>query len=312
MNSHKHARLTFLGRRMLIERIQRGGVISAATAAGISERTAHKWLARYRAEGESGLLDRSSRPHRLRAALSAEQRATALDLRGARLTMRAIAGQLSVPVSTLRRWLASQGMHRLPRLNPPPPVQRYEHAAPGDLLHLDIKKLGRIVRPGHRVTGDPRDHVEGAGWECVHVAIDDHSRIGFSQAHPDETSASAGAFLRAAVAYYASLGVVIVRLLTDNGSAYRSKVFAAVCRELGIKHRFTRPYTPRTNGKAERFIQTALREWAYAATYPNSAARQAALQPWMHRYIHHRPHSALGYQPPISRINQNNVSNLNI
>ena len=311
MNSHKHARLTFLGRKTLIERIHLKGLKTAAADAGISERTARKWLARHRSEDDAGLLDRSSRPHRLRAALEAQQRDAALILRRRRLTIRAIATELSVPVSTLRRWLASQGMSRLPRLNPPPPVQRYEHAAPGDLLHLDIKKLGRIVRPGHRVTGDPRDSVNGAGWECVHVAIDDHSRVGFSQAYPDETRASTIAFLRAAVAYYSGLGVTIARLLTDNGSAYRSKAFAAACSELAIKHRFTRPYTPRTNGKAERFIQTALREWAYVATYSNSAHRQAALQPWMHRYNHHRPHSALGYQPPISRIPLNNVSNLN-
>jgi transposase InsO family protein len=187
-------------------------------------------------------------------------------LRRERLTIRTIAGQLDVPISTLRQWLASQGLSRLPPLDPPPPVQRYEHAAPGDLLHLDIKKLGRIVRPGHRVTGNPRDNVDGADWECVHVATDDHSRVGFSQGHPDETAACAIIFLRAAVAYYGQLGVTIHRLLTDNGSAYRSKAFAAVCHELGIKHRFTRPYTPRTNGKAERFIQTALREWAYAVT----------------------------------------------
>ena len=311
MNSHKHARLTFLGRKTLIERIHRAGLGAAAADAGISQRSARKWLARHRAEGDAGLVDRSSRPHRLRAALDARQRDTALTLRRDRLTIRAIAMQQGVPVSTLRRWLASQGMNRLPRLNPPPPVVRYEHAAPGDLLHLDIKKLGRIVRPSHRVTGDRRDSVDGAGWECVHVAIDDHSRVGFSQAYPDETRDSAIAFLRAAVAYYAGLGVAIARLLTDNGSAYRSKAFAAVCHELGIKHRFTRPYTPRTNGKAERFIQTALREWAYVATYTNSAHRQAALQPWMHRYNHHRPHSALGYQPPSSRIPRNNVSNLN-
>ena len=311
MNTHKNARLTFLGRKTLIERIHRRGLNAAAADAGISERSARKWLARHRAEGDAGLVDRSSRPHRLRAALDARQRDTALTLRGDRLTIRAIATQQGVPVSTLRRWLASQGMNRLPRLNPPPPVVRYEHAAPGDLLHLDIKKLGRIVRPSHRVTGDRRDSVDGAGWECVHVAIDDHSRVGFSQAYPDETRESTIAFLRAAVAYYAGLGVAIARLLTDNGPAYRSKAFAAVCHELGIKHRFTRPYTPRTNGKAERFIQTALREWAYVATYANSAHRQAALQPWMHRYNHHRPHSALGYQPPISRIPRNNVSNLN-
>ncbi len=246
-----------------------------------------------------------------RTALTTEQQNTAVALRGERLTIRVVAARLERPVSTVRRWLAGQGMSRLPPLDPPPPVRRYEHAAPGDLLHLDIKKLGRIVRPGHRVTGNPRDTVDGAGWECVHVAIDDHSRVGFSHAYPDETAGSAITFLLAAVAYYAGLGITIQRLLTDNGAAYRSKAFAAVCRELGIKQRFTRLHTPRTNGKAERFIQTALREWAYATTYSTSADRQAALQPWMHRYNRHRPRSALGYLPPISRIPRNNVSNLN-
>jgi transposase InsO family protein len=311
MNIHKNARLTPQGRKTLINRIRRNGLESAAVDAGISSRTARKWLARYRLEGDTGLFDRSSRPRRVRRALTTEQCQTAVLLRRERLTIRAVADRLKAPVSTVRRWLESQGMNRLPRLDPPPPVQRYEHAAPGDLLHLDIKKLGRIVRPGHRVTGNPRDNVDGAGWECVHVAIDDHSRVGFSQNYPDETVPSAIAFLRAAVAYYADLGVTIRRLLTDNGGAYRSKLFADVCRELDIKHRFTRPYTPRTNGKAERFIQTALREWAYAVTYQTSVERQAALQPWMHRYNHHRPHSALGYKSPISRIPRNNVSNLN-
>jgi transposase InsO family protein len=311
MNIHKNARLTVQGRKTLVDRIVTRGLQSAAADAGISERTARKWLARYRAEGEAGLLDRSSRPRRVRTALTTEQQDTAVALRGERLTIRVIAARLERPVSTVRRWLAGQGMSRLPPLDPPPPLRRYEHAAPGDLLHLDIKKLGRIVRPGHRVTGNPRDSVDGAGWECVHVAIDDHSRVGFSHAYPDETAGSAITFLRAAVAYYAGLGITIQRLLTDNGAAYRSKAFAAVCRELGIKQRFTRPYTPRTNGKAERFIQTALREWAYATTYSTSADRHAALQSWMHRYNHHRPHSALGYLPPISRIPRNNVSNLN-
>lgn len=311
MNIHKNARLTPQGRKILVSRIRRNGLESAAIDAGISSRTARKWLARYRLEGDMGLFDRSGRPHRVRKALTNEQCQIALSLRRERRTIRAVADHLKAPVSTVRRWLASQGMNRLPRLDPPPPVQRYEHAAPGDLLHLDIKKLGRIVRPGHRVTGNPRDNVDGAGWECVHVAIDDHSRVGFSQSYPDETAPSAIAFLRAAVAYYASLGVIIRRLLTDNGGAYRSKAFAAVCRELDIKHRFTRPYTPRTNGKAERFIQTALREWAYAVTYQTSAERQAALQPWIHRYNHHRPHSALSYKSPISRIPRNNLSNLN-
>jgi transposase InsO family protein len=311
MNIHKNARLTVQGRKRLIGRIERDGVRAAAEQSGLSERSARKWLSRYRAEGDAGLFDRSSRPHQVRAALTIEQRDAARVLRDRRLTIRAIADRLAVPVSTLRRWLKSQGLSRLPPREPPPPVRRYEHAAPGDLLHLDIKKLGRIVRPGHRVTGDPRDNTDGAGWECVHVAIDDHSRVSFSHGYADETSVSTCAFLRAAVAYYAHLGVRIQRVLTDNGSAYRSAAFAAVCQELGLRHRFTRPYTPRTNGKAERFIQTALREWAYAQTYPTSAARLAALPSWLHRYNHHRPHSALGFRAPISRIPRNNVSNLN-
>jgi transposase InsO family protein len=311
MNSHKHARLTARGRKALIERIVAVGAKQAAQDFAVSERTARKWLARYRTEGEAGLADRTSRPHRLRAALSSAHGERARELRAQRLTIRAIATILKVPLSTLRRWLAKQGLQRLPRLEPPVPVRRYEHEAPGDLLHLDIKKLGRIVRPSHRVTGNRRDGVEGAGWEFVHVAIDDHSRLAFSQAYPDEKATSTVDFLRAAVAWYARHGITIQRLLTDNGSAYRSKAFAAACRDLGIRHRFTRPYTPRTNGKAERFIQTALREWAYAWTYPHSASRLAALAPWLHRYNHHRPHAALGYQPPISRVPRNNVSNLN-
>ncbi len=181
-------------------------------------------------------------------------------------------------------------------------MRRYEHASPGDLLHLDIKKLGRFHRAGHRVTSDKTQRCRGAGWEFVHVAIDDNSRLAFTQILPDERGHSAVAFLDAAVGYYRSLGVRIRRLLTDNGSCYRSRLFRDACRRLGIRHRFTRPYTPRTNGKAERFIQTALREWAYARSYSSSQQRAAHLLPWLHHYNWHRPHSAIHYLPPFSRL----------
>jgi transposase InsO family protein len=197
-------------------------------------------------------------------------------------------------------------------LEPQIVVERYEHAAPGDLLHLDIKKLGRIVRPSHRVTGNRRDSVEGAGWEHVHVAIDDHSRIAFSAVLPDERQESVVAFLREALVYYRRFGIRFRAVLTDNGSAYRSRAFAAECRRLGLKHRFTRPYTPRTNGKAERFIQTALREWAYARRYQNSTERSQSLPAWLHQYNWHRPHASLGLLPPVSRsgLHPNNLLRL--
>ena len=179
---------------------------------------------------------------------------------------------------------------------------RYEHEAPGDLLHIDTKKLGRIVRPSHRVTGNRRDSVDGAGWEMLFVAIDDHARLAFTAMHPDETKEQAAAFLRNAVAYYAKLGVKVKRLLTDNGAPFRSKLFAVTCAELGLKHRFTRAYRPQTNGKAERFIQSALREWAYGWTYQNSEQRTKALACWQHHYNCHRPHSGIGGVPPISRL----------
>ena len=188
-------------------------------------------------------------------------------------------------------------------------MRRYEHPHPGDLLHLDTKKLARIAKPGHRLTGNPRDETRGAGWEMLHVAIDDHSRIAFSQLHADERALSTVAFLRAAVAYYARFGIRIRRVLTDNAPCYYSHLFAAACQQLGIRHLRTRPYTPRTNGKAERFIQTALREWAYARLYQHSAERGAELQPWLHDYNWHRPHASLGQLPPISRsgLDGNNV-----
>jgi transposase InsO family protein len=201
-----------------------------------------------------------------------------MELRRKRLTQARIAAALGVSKSTVGRVLARAGLSLLSNLDPVEPLVRYEHDAPGDMLHTDTKKLGRIERPSHRVTGDRRDSVEGAGWEMLFVAIDDHARIAFTAMHADERTASAVQFLRDAVAYYARLGVTVRRLLTDNGSAFRSRDFASACKELGIRHRFTRPYRPQTNGKAERFIQSALREWAYGFTYQRSAERTQALQ----------------------------------
>lgn len=311
MNVHKNARLTPNGRAHLLELIDIVGLKAAAAATGLSSRTAAKWRDRQACEGVAGLVDRSSRPQQVRAPITEAKRERIVRLRQRRCTMRAIGVRVGVSVTTVSRVLARAGCTRLPALDPPPPVHRYEHAAPGDLLHLDTKKLGRIVRPGHRVTGDPRDSVAGAGWEAAHVAIDDHSRVAFAQVLDDEGKHSAVAFLRTVVACYAVLGVTIRRLLTDNGSAYRSKLFARTCEALGIKHSFTRPYTPRTNGKAERFIQTVLREWAYVRSYRSSAQRTKALQPWLSYYNLRRTHSALGHRPPISRIGMHNLLQLN-
>lgn len=311
MNVHKNARLTPNGRIHLIELIDSVGLKAAAVATGLSPRTAAKWRDRKAREGVAGLSDRSSRPQQVRAPIPATKRERIVRLRQRRATMRTIAVRVGVSVATVSRVLAEAGCSRLPALDPPPPTRRYEHPAPGDLLHLDTKKLGRILRPGHRVTGDPRDSIQGAGWEVTHVAIDDHSRVAFAQVLADETKHSAVAFLYTVVACYAMLGVTIRRLLTDNGSAYRSKLFARTCEALGIKHSFTRPYTPRTNGKAERFIQTILREWAYVRSYRNSAHRAKALQPWLSYYNLRRTHSAIGHRPPISRISMNNLLQLN-
>jgi transposase InsO family protein len=233
-------------------------------------------------------------------------------LRRQRLTIAAIAAQLALSRSSVARICRQAGLSRLSRLDPAAYYPRYERAQPGELLHLDIKKLGRIVKIGHRITGDPRDRVEGAGWEYVHVAIDDHSRVGYCQVFADEEAVSVEAFLRAAVAYYAGLGVTVREVLTDNGVGYRARSFAATCAKLGLKHRRTRPYTPRTNGKAERFIQSALREWAYARAYGTSAQRINALPRWLHGYNWHRPHASLAGQPPTSRLglSRNNLLRL--
>lgn len=311
MNSHKHARLTWIGRARLLVRIEQVGIVTAAAEVGISVRTAYKWKARHAQEGQEGLRDRSSRPRRLRAVLSEGARAQAVALRARRYTIRAIAHTLGRPYATLRRFLATQGLGRLPPMETPPPIVRYERQQPGEILHLDTKKLGRIEKRGHRVTGNPRDHTRGAGWEILHLAVDDHSRLAYTEVLPDERKATTTGFLERALAWFARHGIAVQRIMTDNGVSYRSKPFGVALQQRGIRHLFTKPYTPRTNGKAERFVQTALREWAYAFTYSHSSERTAHLAPWQHHYNHHRPHTALGYQPPISRIPLNNLSNLN-
>ena len=310
MNSHKNARTTYMGRKLLVERIGVVGLMPAAEAAGISVRTARKWRRRYETLGEAGLMDRSSRPHRTRTTIDQELQTRIEQLRRSRMPMRTIARVVGRSVASVSRVLASMGLSSLKALDPVQPVVRYERSTPGEMLHLDTKKLGGIVRPSHRVTGNRRDSVEGAGWEVVHVAIDDHSRVGFVQMQADEKKTSAVDFLKAAVAHYAALGVPIQRVLTDNGSAYRSQLFARTCQAMGIKHSFTRPYRPQTNGKAERFIQTCLREWAYVRSYANSAERTAWLPAFLAYYNARRPHSALSYKPPASRLSGNNLLQL--
>ncbi len=286
------------------------GLIPAAEAAGISPRTARKWLKRFKLGGEAELADRSSRPRRTRSSVNAALAQRIEQLRRARMPMRSIAAVVGRSVATISRLLARLGLSSLKALEPREPVLRYEHAAPGELLHMDTKKLGRIERPSHRVTGDRRDSVNGAGWEFAHVAIDDHSRVSFVQMHADERKHTAMSFLRAAVRHYEALGVTVKRLITDNGSAYRSRAFNRCCQALGIKHSFTKPYRPQTNGKAERFIQTCLREWAYGRVWANSAERAAWLPSFLAYYNTRRPHSALNYRPPASRLG-NNVVKLN-
>jgi len=264
MNSHKNARLTFARRVEMIQDLTNSGmgISDAAAAHGVTPPTVRKWLGRYLALGEAGLVDAASRPTNSPRAIEPGKALAIVDLRHRRLTQARIAAAMGVSKSTVSRVLSRAGLSRLTDLQPAEPVVRYEHEAPGDMLHIDTKKLGRIVRPSHRVTGNRRDGVEGAGWEVLFVAIDDHARIAFTDMYPDEKIPSAVQFLRNAHAYYAGLGVKIKRLLTDNGSAFRSREFALACKELGIRHKFTRPYRPQTSGKAERFIQSALREWA--------------------------------------------------
>jgi len=313
MDLHKNARLTFIRREQLAQRVlEQGATLKAAAAAfNVSSHTAAKWVRRYQQQGQAGLQDRSSRPHRSPRRTPPHQIHQVEQLRRQRFTGLHIARLTGRSRATVSRILRRLRLSRLRDLQPPVPLVRYEHPAPGDLLHLDYKPLGRfsdvVTRPDGRRRG--KHH---SGWECFHVAIDDHSRIAFSQILPNGTAASAIAFLHASLAYYARLGIRIRRLLTDNGHCYRSHAFRRAVLALGLRHRFTRPYTPRTNGKAERFIQTALREWAYACLYPTSQHRNDQLQPWLHHYNWHRPHASLNHAPPISRsgLDRNNLLRL--
>jgi transposase InsO family protein len=291
-------------RALLIHRMHRLGWTgaAAAAAAGISVRTAYKWLARYRAEGRAGLGDRSSAPHRRPRQTCATLCARIIAARYAGQTAWAIAVQLQVPRSTVAALLARAGLNRLARLTPAPPVQRYEHRYPGSLVHLDIKPLGRIARLGHRIHGDQSRRVRGAGYEFAHVAIDDHSRVAYVEVLADQRGASVAGFLARVVRWFAARGVRIHRILTDNGVGYRSQAFAASVRATRVRHRWCRPYRPQTNGKAERFIQTLQREWAYGQAYATSARRTRALGPWLRYYNTQRPHTALGYRPPCARL----------
>lgn len=314
MNSHKHARLTPAGRALLVNRVLEQGwtVAAAAEAVGVSCRTGFKWLARFKAEGLPGLRDRSSRPRRSPAACPVEQVHQFEQRRRERLPLWRIAREAGRSLATVARHMARLGLSRLAALQPPEPIRRYERANAGELLHIDTKRLGRIRGVGHRITGDRQHRNRGIGWDAVHLAIDDHSRVSFARILADEKGLCCTQFLRDAVDYYASLGVKIERVMTDNGSGYVSKSFKATCAELGIRHIRTRPYTPKTNGKAERFVQTSLREWAYARPYESSEERLAALQPFIDRYNWLRPHSALNHQPPITRIpGVNNLLRLN-
>jgi transposase InsO family protein len=322
MNIHKNARLTPHSRAELIRRVLTGrqSPMSVATDMGVSIRTVRKWVARYRAEGEAGLLDRSSRPHRLRRPTPPDIVGQIEALRRRRIPGNQIARTLGVSAATVSRVLRRLGISRAKDLEPAEPVRRYQRDHPGELIHIDIKKLGRFHAVGHRITGDrtgqsnPRGRGQGAGWEFVHVCIDDASRIAFSQIMTDEKATSAVDFLHAAIAYYASLGITVTRVMTDNGACYKSRAFSGACKALGLKHIRTRPYTPKTNGKAERFIQTSLREWAYAQAYPTSEHRKAELPRWLHQYNWHRPHGSLQTQTPISRLglDENNLLRLHI
>ncbi|MCA3586764.1 MAG: IS481 family transposase [Methylocystis sp.] len=305
MNVHKNARSTPLGREAIIRRVMGGQTPKAAAqAAGVCPRTVRKWMARFEAEGAAGLADRSSRPHRLRRPTPESVRDEIVALRREKMPGKQIARITGVSPATVSRVLRAARLSRMKDIEPKPPVRRYERENPGDMIHLDIKKLGRFDRVGHRITGDRRgqSNARGIGWEHVHVCVDDASRIAFTDVMPDEKAVSAIAFLKAAVAYYASLGVTVARVMTDNGSCYKAFAFRDACRDLGLKHIRTKPYTPQTNGKAERFIKTALNEWAYARTYPNSDERAQRLKSWTHQYNWHRPHGSLKSMTPISRL----------
>jgi transposase InsO family protein len=313
MDTHKNARLTPKGREEMVRAVLAGGLSKAAAARKFNStpKTVNKWVERFRTEGVDGLRDRSSRPLSSPTQTPQATCAAVEVLRRQRYTGKQIASEFAISPATVSRILHRLGLNRLSALEPAEPVRRYEREHPGELIHIDIKKLGRFNEIGHRITGDRRgqSNRRGVGWEYVHVCIDDHSRIAFAKVMPDEKKRSSVAFLKAAVAYYAGLGINVERVMTDNGSCYKSFAFRRACRRLGLRHIRTKPYTPKTNGKVERFIQTSLREWAYAQAYPNSRERKAELPIWLHRYNWHRPHAGIDGKTPISRLGltENNV-----
>jgi transposase InsO family protein len=314
MKLHANARTCPKSRRLLVERVleESWSLAAAAEAAGVSERTARKWLARWRAEGEAGLEDRSSAP-KSRPTQTPSSRVQAIEaLRRLRMTAAEIAECLGMALSTVSRWLKRIGLGKRSRLEPPEPPNRYERKRPGELVHVDVKKLGRFRRAGHRVTGSKRGRLtqsteEGrgrgvVGWEFCHVCVDDATRLAYVEVLDDERGKTAAGFLRRAVAWFGSMGIKVERVMSDNGSCYRSTVHGVACRELGLKHLFTQPYRPRTNGKAERFIQTLQNRWAYGAIYGSSAERAAALGGWLTHYNFTRRHGSLGHRPPAARL----------
>ena len=306
MDTHKNAHLTPKGREAMVRAVVDCGLSKAAAAQqfNTTPKTVAKWVRRFRAEGVEGLRDRSSRPLSSPGQTPFATCAAVEALRRQRRTGKQIAAELTISPATVSRILRRLGLNRLSALEPAEPVRRYEREKPGEMIHIDIKKLGRFNTIGHRMTGvrSEQGRTRGAGWEFVHVAIDDHSRVAFAKVMSNERKHCAIAFLKEAVAYYARLGVQVEHVMTDNGSCYRSAAFRGACRRLGLRHIRTKPYTPKTNGKAERFIQSSLREWAYAQAYPNSRERKAELPIWLHRYNWHRPHAGIDDKIPISRL----------
>jgi len=311
MKLHANARTCPNSRRLLVDRIDREGwsVTAAAEAAGVTERTAYRWLRRFREEGQTALLDRSSAPRRTPHAVPPERIALIAALRRLHMTAAQIAEGLGMALSTVSRILRRIGLGKRSRLSPPEPPNRYERRRPGELVHVDVKKLGRITRPGHRVTGERQGRGRARpvrlgqrSWEYVHVCVDDCSRLAYAEVLSDERAITAVGFLRRAAEWFRARGVSLERVMTDNGSAYVSHAHRMACSQLGLRHLRTRAYRPQTNGKAERFIQTLQNDWAYGRLYSSSSERTAALEPWLSHYNFTRPHGSLGHKPPGSRL----------
>jgi len=315
MNIHSRARTTPRSRALLLLRVWRDGWTArqAAEAAGVSERTFYKWQRRYAIEGWQGLFDRSSRPRRSPLRLPRKLVEKVLELRKRFLSGLTISQLLGIGRSTVSRHLRAARLSRVRDLVPREPVRRYERETPGDLLHLDVKKLGRFHRVGHRIHGDRRKASRGAGWEYLHVCVDDHTRLAYAEVLDDEKGGTAARFLARAVGWFQQIGVKVQAVLTDNGSCYQSKPFSEAAHDLQLALSKSRPYHPQTNGKAERFIQTCLREWAYARSYATSGHRTRELLPWLHYYNAHRPHFGISGNIPASRLSRplNNVSSHN-